>query len=126
MPLSPYAVDVALPQDLAEMLADVSASHVPVRSTLVTLLVDGSTWATAAITFLQGPPAVTYWVDVAKVWLHRKRDEGAGEIKIKGPGGTATFTITADTDLVELAGVLHKALFPPRRQATRDYDDLAI
>jgi hypothetical protein len=126
MPLSPYAVDVALPEDLAEMLRDVSTNHAPVRSTLVTLLVDGSTWATAAITFLQGPPAVTYWVGVAKVWLRRKRDEGVGEIKVKGPNGTATFTITADTDLAELAGALHKAMFPTRPRPTRDLDDLAV
>ena len=126
MPLSPYAVDVALPQDLVEMLGDVSTNYVPVRSTLVTLLADGGTWATTAITFLQGPPAVAYWVDVLKVWLHRKRDAGVGEIKVTGPGGTATFTVTADTDLAELAAVLHKAMFPRRAQDTRDLDDLAI
>jgi hypothetical protein len=72
------------------------------------------------------PPAVSYWVDVVRVWLHHKRDEGVGEIKIKGPNGTATFTITADTDLAELARVLHKNMFPKRSQATRDRDDLAI
>ena len=126
MSLSPYSVNVALPQDLAVMFKDTVANSVPVRSTIVTLLAEGTTWATAAVTFLQGPPAVTYWVDIVKDWLRRKRDEGVGEIEVKGPGGTARFTVTPDTDLAELAGALHKAMFPKRSQAARDFDDLAI
>jgi hypothetical protein len=126
MSLSPYAVDVALPKDLAGMFDQDTTTPAPVRSTVVTLLAEGVTWTTATITFLQGPPAVTYWAGVVKTWLHRKRDEGVGQLKVTGPGGTATFTITPDTDLAALATALHKAVFPQRPKAKRDLDDLAI
>lgn len=123
---SPYAVDVALPQDLADMLSKVATERAPVRSTLLTLLTDGTAAASTAITFLQGPPAVAYWVEIVKNWLGRKRTEGVGEITLKGPGGTAKFAITKDTDLEELAGTLHKALFPKQTPPRPDMDDIAI
>lgn len=126
MPLSPHAVDITLPQDLATEFAEVATKSVPVRSTLATLLADGATWATVTITFLQGPPAAGYWVKVVSSWLQRKRHDGVGEVTIKGPNGQATFKITAETDLGELAGALHKALFQKPSPPPRDFDDLAI
>jgi hypothetical protein len=123
---SPYSVDIALPQDLADMLAEIVIKPVPVRSSLLTLLTDGTAAASTAITFLQGPPAVAYWVDVVKKWLKRKRDTGVGEIRVEGPAGTATFRITRDTDLAELAGTLHKFLFSDQAAPARDIDDIAL
>lgn len=123
---SPYAVDVVLPEDLAYMLRETAAHPTPVRSALLTLFTDGAATASTAITFLQGPPAVAYWVDVVKRWLQHKREDGVGEITLKGPGGAAVFTVTEDTDLAELAGTLHKALFPARVAPARDIDDIAL
>lgn len=123
---SPYAVNVAIPQDLADMFSDVAIEPTPVRSTLLTLFTGGAAATSTAITFLQGPPAVTYWVDVVKDWLHRKRDDGVGELRLKGPNGVAVIKVTEDTDLAELAGLLHTALFPKRTRPTRDIDDIAL
>jgi hypothetical protein len=123
---SPYAVNVAIPQDLADMFSDVAIEPTPVRSTLLTLFTGGAAATSTAITFLQGPPAVTYWVDVVKDWLRRKRDDGVGELRLKGPNGVAIIKVTEDTDLAELAGTLHTALFPRRTKPTRDIDDIAL
>lgn len=123
---SPYAVDVALPNDLADMFSEVATERTLIRSTLLTLFTGGAAAASTAITFLQGPPTVTYWVNVVKSWLQRKRDDGIGEIRLKGPNGIAVFTVTRDTDLAELAGTLHTALFPNRTIPTHDIDDIAL
>jgi hypothetical protein len=123
---SPYAAEVALPKDLADMFSEIAIEPTPVRSTLLTLFTEGAAAASTAITFLQGPPAVTYWVNVVKSWLQRKRDDGVGEIRLKGPNGVAVFTVTQDTDLAKLAGTLHTALFPDRAKPTRDIDDIAL
>jgi hypothetical protein len=123
---SPYAVEVALPKDLADMFSEKAIEPAPARSALLTLFADGTAAASTAITFLQGPPTVTYWVNIVKSWLHRKRDDGVGEIRLKGPNGIAVFTVTKDTDLAELAGTLHTALFPNRTKPTRDIDDIAL
>jgi hypothetical protein len=127
MPRSPYAVDVALPDDLVILFVEIATEPVPVRSTLVTLLVDGSAAVSTAITFLQGPPAIGYFVDRVRNWLHRKRDEGVVELTIKGRGVDAKFQITEDTDLTELATTLHRVLFPPRVTRLRtDRSDIGI
>ena len=123
---SPYAADVAIPKDLADMFSEIATEQTPVRSALPTLFTDGAAAASTVITFLQGPPTVTYWVNVVKSWLQRKRDDGVGEIRLKGPNGMAVFTITKDTDLAELAGTLHTALFPNRTPPTRDINDIAL
>jgi hypothetical protein len=123
---SPYAVNVAVPEDLADMFSEIAIEPTPVRSTLLTLFTDGAAVTSTAITFLQGPPAVTYWANVVKKWLQRKRDDGVGEIRLKGPNGIAVFTVTRDTDLAKLAGTLHTALFPNRTAPTRDIDDIAL
>lgn len=123
---SPYAVDVALPQDLTDMFTEIATEQTPVRSTLLTLFTDGAAVTSTTITFLQGPPAITYWINVVKRWLERKRDDGVGEIRLKGPNGIAVFTVTKDTDLATLAGTLHTALFPNRTKPTRDIDDIAL
>lgn len=123
---SPYAVGVVLPKDLAEMFRGIATEPTPVRSPWLTLFTDGAAAASTAITFLQGPPAVTYWVNVVKNWLQRKRDDGVGEIRLKGPNGIAVFTVTRDTDLAKLAGTLHAALFPDRTKPSRDIDDIAL
>jgi hypothetical protein len=108
------------------MFSQIATESTPVRSTLLTLFTDGAAAASTAITFLQGPPTVTYWANVVKTWLQRKRDEGVGEIRLKGPNGIAVFTVTKDTDLAKLAGTLHTALFPDRTTAARDTDDIAL
>jgi hypothetical protein len=126
MTRSPYAVDVALPRDLVDMFGESATEQAPVRSTLLTLFTGGAATASTAITFLQGPPTAAYWVNVVKHWLQRKRGEGVGEIKLKGPNGIAIFTVTRDTDLAELAGTLHNALFPKRTTPARDIDDIAL
>ena len=123
---SPYAVEVALPKDLADMFSGIATKPKPARSALLTLFTDGTAAASTAITFLQGPPTVTYWVNVVKNWLHGKCDDGVGEIRLKGPNGIAVFTVTKDTDLAELAGTLHTALFPNRAKPPRDIDDIAL
>jgi hypothetical protein len=123
---SAYAVDVVLPTDLAELFEDFVTEPVPVRSTTLSLIAEGSAAATTAITFLQGPPAAAYWVGLVKGWLNRRRDSGLGEIRLKGPNGSAVFKVTAETDLAELAGVLHKHLFDRPRPARRDADDIAV
>jgi hypothetical protein len=123
---SPYAVNVALPNDLADLFSEVATEPTPVRSALLTLFTGGAAATSTAITFLQGPPTVTYWINVAKGWLQRKRDDGVGEIRLKGPNGIAVFTVTKDTDLAELAGTLHTALFPNRTLPARDIDDIAL
>jgi hypothetical protein len=123
---SPYAVSVAVPKDLADLFGEIATEPTPVRSALLTLFTDGATAASTAITFLQGPPAVTYWINVVKNWLQRKRDDGVGEIRLKGPNGIAVFTVTRDTDLAKLAGTLHTALFPKPTTRTRDIDDIAL
>lgn len=123
---SPYAVDIALPKDLADMFREIATEPTPVRSTLLVLFTDGAAAASTAITFLQGPPVVTYWVNVVKNWLQRKRDDGVGEIRLKGPNGIAVFTVTRDTDLAKLAGTLHAALFQNQTAPNRDIDDIAL
>lgn len=126
MASSPFAVSVALPEDLAELFRDLTTEPVPVRSTMATLVVDGIGVASTAITFLQGPPALSYWIQATREWLARRRHSGVGELRVKGPGGSGTFTITSETDLAELAGALHKVLFPRSEGRAADNDDLAL
>ncbi|QTE03133.1 hypothetical protein [Streptomyces cyanogenus] len=126
MVYSPFAVDVVLPEDLAEQFGDIATRRAPVRSTMAALFADGTTIASTAITFLQGPPAVAYWVDLTKNWLLRKHESGVGTLRMEGPGGTVHITITEQTDLVELATALHTALFPPESTPSHDPDDIAL
>jgi hypothetical protein len=124
---SAYAVDVALPADLADLFGDLATEPVPVRSTIATLIADGVTVTTTAITFLQGPPAAAYWVDVVRRWLQRRRADGVGRLRIEGPRGHLMLELTADTDLTEVATVIHQALFAaPKPQPAQDDDDIAV
>lgn len=124
---SPFAVDIALPDDLANQFSELATKPVPARSTVATLVVEGTSIAATAISFLQGPPAVAYWVDVTKRWLGRKRENGVYTLKIEGPAGTAHIKVTKDTDLAQLAAALHTALFPNAATAnSHDTDDIAL
>ena len=123
---SPYAVDVALPADLADLLGELAIEPVPVRSTIATLIVDGVTVTTTAITFLQGPPAAAYWRDIVGRWLHRRRADGVNRLRIEGPRGSLVLELTADTDLVEVTTVIHRALFTTSRPQPPQDDDIAV
>jgi hypothetical protein len=124
---SAYAMDVALPADLADLFGDLATAPVPVRSTIATLIADGVAVTTTAITFLQGPPAAAYWVGVVRPWLRRRRADGVGRLLIEGPGGRLVLELTADTDLAEVATVIHRALFAvPRPRPAVDDDDIAV
>jgi hypothetical protein len=125
MTTSPFAVDVTLPKDLADALREQpTAMPRQVRSTMTTLLVGGMAVASTAITFLQGPPAVAYWVTAVRTWFQR-RGEGVGELRVRGPNGSAVFTVTEDTDITALAEALHRAMFPQREPSPED-DDIAL
>lgn len=123
---SPYAVDVKLPSDLVTLLGDVATEPTPARSTVIALLAGAAGGASTAITFLQGPPALGYWIEVVKGWLRHRREGGLGEISVKGPGGAARFVITEHTDLGALAEALHIALFPASAAPPRDLEDIGV
>lgn len=118
-------IDVILPDDLAKMLGDIATEPISTRSTVLSLIVDAASDASVVISLLQGPPALDYWVVVTKNWLDKRRQRGIGELRLKGPGGEATFVVTEDTDLGELAATLHKYMFPRRQRNMRDIDDIA-
>jgi hypothetical protein len=126
MPRYTKTVDVALPEDLALLFADVTNEPKAMRNGLATILIDGAATVSTAITFLQGPPALDYWIERVKPWLQRRRHEGTGEMRITGPQGDLHLRFDANTDLGEVAAFMHRHLFPQTEEfVARDPDDLA-
>lgn len=124
-------VDLVVPADLADILIDegLARSTFERRSATITILAEGASIASTAISLLQGPSTVMQVARGIKRWTqqHRKTEPGSDELTIASNKRVDARVINDETDIAMIMAILQNAFtINDDPKPPEDFDGLTI